>query len=252
MVDSAWIKFYQRSEFRSSGLEKDTHRFPQDQIVAYRAIKGEDLIQQKPSLFEGKYDILKTNKNRLEVVLNEKIPVYDSEKDISVAGWPQSRGEEIGTKDEFFESALTYFVELMKQWFSEYEAILKEVRQGLDWKELYSNRVKFCVEFLEIAPGLIVHHLEFGNSVPNLQSLSWALVFKWLHQYSATLHNIVNNHSTSPQGGLLLKKAYFKAAIHSIEGDRQSYHISLLKTKKVGDFQATTFRVPSLPYLKLY
>ncbi|KAG0139509.1 hypothetical protein CROQUDRAFT_696828 [Cronartium quercuum f. sp. fusiforme G11] len=274
-VNSALTDFLQSSEFKRSGSEKNDHRSLRKHLVAYKAIRGKDLISQNLSLFEGKHDILETNEKGLENFLKAKFPAYYHRKDISVAGWfvnhviftgfihqihwiyefinkQGSMREELKTKHEFFESGLTYFVELMKQWFSEYEAILKEALQRSCWEELYSNREKFCVEFLEIAPGLIVHHLEFGNSVANLPSLSWALVFKWLCQYSAKLHNILNDHPTSPQGGLLLKRAYFKEAMHSIEGDRQSYHISLLKTKKVGDFQATTFRVPSLPYLKLY
>ncbi|KAG0139458.1 hypothetical protein CROQUDRAFT_101515 [Cronartium quercuum f. sp. fusiforme G11] len=73
---------------------------------------------------------------------------------------PEFKVKGIKTKDEFFELGSTYFAELMKQWFSEYEAILQEARQSLGWEELYSNREKFCVQILEIAPGLIVHHLE--------------------------------------------------------------------------------------------
>ncbi|KAG0139166.1 hypothetical protein CROQUDRAFT_137251 [Cronartium quercuum f. sp. fusiforme G11] len=184
------------------------------EFVTYKAIRGKYLISQNLSLFKDKCDILKTRKNYLQDVLNDLFPLYKPDTDISAAGWAvnhlifpgfidqinwiynflnehEIEVEGIRTKDEFFKSGSTYFVELMMQWFSEYEMILREAHHRSLWHDLYDCRTEFHVENSEIAPGFVVHHLEFGYFLPCVASLSWALVSKWVNQYSAKWKNVL-------------------------------------------------------------
>ncbi|KAG0139402.1 hypothetical protein CROQUDRAFT_137164 [Cronartium quercuum f. sp. fusiforme G11] len=121
---------------------------------------------------------------------------------------------------------------LMKQWFSEYEAILEEACYRRLWHELYECRREFHAENLEIAPGFIVHHLEFGSFINSLASLTSALVSNWFYQHSAKWKNVLypfalpETHQSDS-----FKVVYNHQTRTNIEGSRQTYVISSLQEK---------------------
>ncbi|KAG0139366.1 hypothetical protein CROQUDRAFT_137172 [Cronartium quercuum f. sp. fusiforme G11] len=238
-----------------SGLKKKFDNFPPQKFAAYTAIRGKYLITKNLSLFEDKYKILETSKNILQGVLEEFFPSYNPKQDISEAGWIVDhvifpgfidqinwiyeflnkqgiKGEGIGTKDEFFKLGSTYFVELMKQWFSEYEAILEEACYCRLWHDLYKCRTEFHAENVEIAPGFIIHHLEFGHFVNCLASLTLTFVSKWFHQHSAKWENVLYPF-TLPESrhGRSFKVVYNVQTRTNIEGSGQTYFISSLQEK---------------------
>ncbi|KAG0140428.1 hypothetical protein CROQUDRAFT_718647 [Cronartium quercuum f. sp. fusiforme G11] len=211
-------------------------------MAPYIAISANHLKAERPFIFKNGYETLEKYKNSLEAVLAELFPWYNNRKktkkspNISVAGWLVKYllfpafihqidwtyefftnlrpGLEIRTKDNLFESGSTYFLNLMKDWFIEYENLLKEVRRLSLWEQLEKTRTWFGTEQFKQTPGFFVHHLEFGRYHCNLQSLSWIILFKWLSECEAKWSEILQEYSTTDTLLATLFKKKYNFEIH--------------------------------------
>ncbi|KAG0151839.1 hypothetical protein CROQUDRAFT_86026 [Cronartium quercuum f. sp. fusiforme G11] len=260
--------------------KKGTPKVPRGIMEPYIAISAKHLIEERPFIFDNKYETLEKCKNSLEAVLAKLFPWYNKGKelnrplDISVAGWlvkyllfptfihqidwtyefftNLKHEPEIQTKDNLFELGSTYFVNLMKDWFIGYENLLKEGCRLSLRQQLKKLTTWFSTEQFEQTPSFFVHHLEFGNYHYNLQSLSWIILFKWLSECEAQWSEPLQRYSTTGSFLATLFKKKYNFEIRMKFMDSMSPDALNILRKEVSDLQATTFRIPSLSHLELY